>query len=334
MKLRLSILLLAAALAASPAAGQTIKSLGYNTTNGQVVYSGTNPLTFTNPLAFGDTTNTASIRTNLGLGATNYPVFRGLEITDGDTLYINPSNINADTFGLVLNFEERNFSQDGATVFQWSTNSFTVTPNATLNGVNNTAPSQTADSASSLMTRELSDARYSFSRWYDANNLLSGAQAVGKNPLATGNASGHIVNATLVTVSNVNTKFMLPVDYRVSGEVKVVSYWTDRGQTNSGTSGDIAVWTFPFVVQPTTDTTTNGDVSGTTIENTFTANYGGSGDSRFYVIEQTLNFATVTGISATNPMQLKWVEFQRRGGDASDTSNDNIFLSGVHIYVP
>jgi hypothetical protein len=159
MKLRLSILLLAAALAASPAAGQTIKSLGYNTTNGQVVYSGTNPLTFTNPLAFGDTTNTASIRTNLGLGATNYPVFRGLEITDGDTLYINPYNINADTFGLVLNFEERNFSQDGATVFQWSTNSFTVTPNATLNGVNNTAPSQTADSASSLMTRDLTDQR-------------------------------------------------------------------------------------------------------------------------------------------------------------------------------
>jgi hypothetical protein len=160
MKLRLSILLLAAALAASPAAGQTIKSLGFNTTNGQVVYSGTNPLTFTNPLAFGDTTNTASIRTNLGLGATNYPVFRGLEITtDGDTLYINPWGINADTFGLVLNFEEQNFSQDGATVFQWATNSFTVTPNATLNGVNNTAPSQTADSASSLMTRELTDQR-------------------------------------------------------------------------------------------------------------------------------------------------------------------------------
>jgi hypothetical protein len=159
MKLRLSILLLAAALAASPAAGQTIKSLGYNTTNGQVVYSGTNPLTFTNPLAFGDTTNTASIRTNLGLGATNYPVFRGLEITDGDTLYINPYNINADTFGLVLNFEERNFAQDGATVFEWSTNSFTVTPNATLNGVNNTAPSQTADSGASLMTRDLTDQR-------------------------------------------------------------------------------------------------------------------------------------------------------------------------------
>jgi hypothetical protein len=184
------------------------------------------------------------------------------------------------------------------------------------------------------MTRDLSDARYSFSRWYDANDLLSGAQNVGVNPLSTGNASGHIVNAILVTVSNVNTKFMLPVDYRVSGEVKVVSYWTDRGLTNGGANGDIAVWTFPFVVQPTTDTTTNGDVSGTIIKNTFTANYGGSGDSRFYVMEQTLNFATVTGISATNPMQLKWVEFQRRAADASDTSNDNIFLSGVHVYVP
>ena len=58
MKLRLSILLLAAALAASPAAGQTIKSLGYNTTNGQVVYSGTNTLTFTNPL---NLTNTVRV---------------------------------------------------------------------------------------------------------------------------------------------------------------------------------------------------------------------------------------------------------------------------------
>jgi hypothetical protein len=163
MKLRLSILLLAAALAATPAAGQTIKSLGFNTTNGQVVANtGTNVLTFTNSVYIGgsvrilDGTNkafefpndaeaefsyaisflntnaAATTRTNLGLGATNYPAFRGLEITDGDTLYINPYNINADTFGLVLNFEERNFSQDGATVFEWSTNSFTVEPSATF----------------------------------------------------------------------------------------------------------------------------------------------------------------------------------------------------------
>jgi hypothetical protein len=206
-----------------------------------------------------------------------------------------------------------------------------------LGGTANTAPSQTASSGASLMTRELSDARYSFSRWYDANDLLSGAQNVGVNPLITGNGSGHIVNAILVTLSNNNTKFMLPVDYRVSGSVKVVSYWTDRTLTNSGTNGDIAVWTFPFVASPTNNmpaTPNAGLTLGTSTQNTFTANYAGGTNSRFYVMEQTLNFATVTNISATNPMQLKWVELQRRGNDATDTSSDSIFLSGVHIYVP
>jgi hypothetical protein len=292
-------------------------------------------------------TNAAAAATAIGLGTANEVTFNRVQV--------GGANFTADAFsggnfaitaGHALTFASG--GTPGATLtnlglgaannvtFSNITASGTlgVTGNATFSGTANLAPSQTADSGSSLMTRDLSDARYSFSRWYDANDLLSGAQAVGVNPLVTGNASGSIVSATLVTVSNIATKFMLPVDYRVSGEVKVVSYWTDRTAINSGTTGDIAVWTFPFVVQPTTDTTTRGDVNGTQIKNTFTANYGGSGDSRFYVMEQTLNFATVTGISATNPMQLKWVEFQRRGGDASDTSNDNIYLSGVHIYVP
>jgi hypothetical protein len=41
-------LILAAAFGAATSFGQTIKTLGYNTTNGQVIYSGTNTLTFTN----------------------------------------------------------------------------------------------------------------------------------------------------------------------------------------------------------------------------------------------------------------------------------------------
>jgi hypothetical protein len=61
--------LLALALFCATGYGQTIKSLGYNTTNGEVVYTGTNVLTFTNAPAF--TTNAvAQVRTNLGLGAT------------------------------------------------------------------------------------------------------------------------------------------------------------------------------------------------------------------------------------------------------------------------
>jgi hypothetical protein len=62
MKLRL-LILLAAALAASPAAGQTIKSLGFNTTNGNIV-AATN-VTFTNSVGFA-TNARAATRTNLG----------------------------------------------------------------------------------------------------------------------------------------------------------------------------------------------------------------------------------------------------------------------------
>jgi len=107
MKHLLTTLLLATLCATGY--GQTIRSLGYNTTNGKISYAGTNPLTFTNTVFFGDdtsinpsaginyggsevmnleertlagdwavagglsffnTTNAATTRTNLGLGAT------------------------------------------------------------------------------------------------------------------------------------------------------------------------------------------------------------------------------------------------------------------------
>jgi len=86
-------LLLAALCAVASASGQTIRTLGYNTTNGQIVYSGTNTLTFTNAVLCNANvsavdlaadnltvegaiyftealTNIAVTRTNLGLGAT------------------------------------------------------------------------------------------------------------------------------------------------------------------------------------------------------------------------------------------------------------------------
>ena len=102
MKLRRLLILLAAALAAAPAAGQTIKSLGYNTTNGFVTYSGTNSLTFTNALQFatnaraatrtnlGGTTvgnsvftatNAAAAATAIGLGTTNAPIFSNIQLS-------------------------------------------------------------------------------------------------------------------------------------------------------------------------------------------------------------------------------------------------------------
>jgi hypothetical protein len=63
MKILVALLLLAV-----PAAAQTIKSLGYNTTNGHVLYAGTNTLTFTNAFTFSTHTLAATVRTNLGLG--------------------------------------------------------------------------------------------------------------------------------------------------------------------------------------------------------------------------------------------------------------------------
>jgi hypothetical protein len=61
MRFHLLTLLLLAACAVS-AHGQTIKSLGYNTTNGNVVYAGTNKLRFINAvdLATGDVTESAT----------------------------------------------------------------------------------------------------------------------------------------------------------------------------------------------------------------------------------------------------------------------------------
>lgn len=102
MKIFLTLLLVT--FCAVTGYGQTLKALMYNTTNGQVAYTGTNTLTFTNPFVllssnrstvssilfsdetgiefdgegfatnfpaiyFADSTKSATTRTNLGLGA-------------------------------------------------------------------------------------------------------------------------------------------------------------------------------------------------------------------------------------------------------------------------
>jgi hypothetical protein len=195
-------------------------------------------------------------------------------------------------------------------------------------------PAQTADSGTSLMTRDLSDARYSFSQWYTGYELLALDNTTGAlKTLNSGNSSGGIFDNQMVAVTEGNSKFNLPIDWRVTGQVKIISYWSDRGATNvGGTNANIAVMCLPWLRNPTNNTASSGGVSGTQITNVFTATYGGTG--RYYIVEQTLDFATVSGINATNPLQVKFVEFQRRGSDAIDTSTNTIWLSGVHIYVP
>jgi len=164
MKLLLTIL---ACLVAASAGAQTIKSLGYNTTNGNIV-AATN-VTFTNSVGFATNaraatrtnldlgaawltntsvtnfrtaiglgatwltnTNVTNFRTAIGLGTTNSPVFSALTLGAGDELQINGSGIYSVGFGGQIEFETQTLDQDGFRVFAWASNSFAVTPAATF----------------------------------------------------------------------------------------------------------------------------------------------------------------------------------------------------------
>jgi hypothetical protein len=211
--------------------------------------------------------------------------------------------------------------------------SITASNDVVLIGASNTASNQTASSGANLMTRDLSDARYSFSRWYSAIDLvyLDGTTGLIKST-SSGNGVGNPINAQGVQIPDSTSAFNLPVDWRISGLVKVVSYWSDRVYTNVGaTNATITVQSFPRTSLPIDNTTTNTQNLGTGITNTFTANYGGSGDSRYYIVEQTVDFGTVTNISGTNPMQIKTIQISR---NTNDSSTNIIMLNGIHVYVP
>jgi len=176
MKLRLSILLLAAALAASPAAGQTVKSLGYNTTNGNIV-AATN-VTFTNSVGFA-TNARAATRTNLGATTVGNALFTAVTTNSARTA-LGASIVGGNIFTVPEQYQELylrinadntvssltpaatrtnlGLGTTNAVTFSNITASgtLTATGDAALNGVNNTMPNATtADLASSLMTRDL-----------------------------------------------------------------------------------------------------------------------------------------------------------------------------------
>ena len=154
--------------------------------------------------------------------------------------------------------------------------------------------------------------------------------------LSTNSANGSglgSTNAQSLVLTNANHSFALVLPHDISPIVSVISYWTDRNLTNSGSTGNIAVWTNPQLIRVTTNSATRTSVDGTQIQTVFTANYGGPGLSRAYIVEQQLDFGTVSGYPDGNdPLGIKILRFQRRGGDASDTSNDSINCTGVYVY--
>jgi hypothetical protein len=121
--------LLIATLCAATGYGQTIKSLGYNSTNGQIV-AATN-VVWTNAFNFSTNTVAEQVRTNLGLGAAwltntnvtnfrnaiglgaaNQPTFAGMEVSDGtNTVFAAVSSANAFELYTPLWFGERNTNE-------------------------------------------------------------------------------------------------------------------------------------------------------------------------------------------------------------------------------
>jgi hypothetical protein len=172
-------------------------------------------------------------------------------------------------------------------------------------------------------------------KWYTSIEIVHSditTSALLSTQSANGNGVGSI-NSQSVIVTNINSSFHLVLPHDVSPSVSIISYWTDRNLTNSGATGDIAVWVRPHYIKLTTNSSTRTFNDGTLIQSTFTANYGGSGNSRAYFVQQTVDFNTVSGYPDNNdPLGIKVLALTRRGADASDTSTDSINLTGVYVY--
>ena len=135
--------------------GQTIKTLGFNTTNGQVVANtGTNVLTFANALSFG--TNAATTRANLGfstnlntlwtatnssnarsaagLGVTNSPQFTSIIVgaPDQDSIGISAGGITTGSGGISFDPQQLNNSWAVSGAFSWTSNSYAATTRTNL----------------------------------------------------------------------------------------------------------------------------------------------------------------------------------------------------------
>jgi hypothetical protein len=179
--------------------------------------------------------------------------------------------------------------------------------------------------------------RTKWRKWYTSIELVhsdtitSGLRSTQPTDGTTGASS---TQAQSMLIPDAGTKIILVLPHDISPSVSVISYFTDRNLTNSGVSGNIAIWTVPRLVRVTTNSSTRTAADGTQIKTVFTANYGGSGNGRQYIVQQTVDFNTCSGFSAdgNDPLTLKLIEFQRRSSDATDTSTDSINCTGVYVY--
>ena len=279
MKLRLSILLLAAALAASPAAGQTVKSLGYNTTNGQVVYSGTNPLTFTNSVGFA-TNARAATRTNLGGTTVGNAVFTATNAAAAATA-IGLGTANE------VNFNRVQVGGAAITADDFSGGNFVVTAPHALTFASGGTPGATL---TNLGLGASNDVVFN-SLELNGAGLLVDESGFFSLTVTTNFGGINFVNGTTPMFTLTGSLATFATNVTVNGNLSVGSLTTttpstwalDATQTAADTNGVLALPSNANVIRLTNNTAISG-VSGGVL------------GAFYYLVNQTTNAVTISNV--------------------------------------
>jgi hypothetical protein len=273
MKLRL-LILLAAALAASPAAGQTIKSLGFNTTNGNIV-AATN-VTFTNSVGFA-TNARAATRTNLGGTTVGDSVFTATNAAAAATA-IGLGTANEVTFNRVQvggssftadDFSGGNFVVTGGRALTFSSGG---TPGATLT---NLGLGTTNAVTFGTLTAEQLQVRV-------GTNLYVGL-ADDVSEFWTDVA----VNETL----SVSGSATFSTNVTVNGNLSVGSFTTTTPSTWALDATETAAATNGILALPS-----NANVIRLTNNNAISGVSGGVLGAFYYLVNQTTNAVTISNV--------------------------------------
>ena len=316
MKLRL-LILLAAALAAAPAAGQTVKSLGYNTTNGFVTYSGSNSLTFTNALQF-STNARAATRTNLGGTTLGNSVFTATNTAAAQVAILGTNaeiNTSGGLVGITLSTNETKLLNPisfpflgGATAAATSrtnlelgaTNNVTFS-NITATGIvtandSTATPATNASAAQGIQWPGLGGSQHAaiYGGYAGAAQI---ALAVGTSnslsDVATFRATGMTVasNAVVGGTLAVSNTATFSTNVTVNGNISVGSLTTttpstwalDATQTAAATNGVLAL-------------PSNANVIRLTNNNAISSVTNGVLGAFYYLVNQTTNAVTISNV--------------------------------------
>jgi hypothetical protein len=365
-------IILAAFLALTlPATGQTIKSLGYNTTNGVVVYFGTNELTFTNAVAFGANADTRIIgssvlfNTNTVLQFEETALYGKWSFLGGFDFGPSPdaaAALSRTNLGLGLSaLTNNNVTNFRTAIGLGATNSVTFS-NLAVGGAITTANSSAAPATNSTLARGIQwsliggslhgaiyggyDGAARISIALGTSNSLSDVATFRSSGMTI--ASNAIVNGTL-TASNLTVNGTLTAASIATSTP--VSWSLDAVQTAADTNGVI-------------DLPLNANVLRITNANTISAITNGRLGAFYYIVNQSgtnlvlSNSATLTtrgggtvtlapnqsatllSTSATNatlqggPSQLDSPTFAGLTTSGTLTATGNVTMSGTANTAP